>query len=268
MKILFIGDIVGKPGRTIVKNLLPTLQEKYNLEFIIANGENAVNGSGITPETAEMLFSYGIDCITTGDHIWKRKEINFYLEKNKNILRPANFPPTTPGKGITVIEKERYKIAVINLQGRVYLDQFHLGCPFKEAILSIEKLKSFTPIIIIDFHAEATSEKVALGWYLDGKVTAVVGTHTHIQTADEIILPQGTAYITDVGMVGPYDSVIGREKNIVIEKFLTQIPQHLNVAENKVKLYGVLISLNPLSGKAERIERLQIEENNLDIVTS
>ena len=206
MKILFIGDIVGSPGREAVRALLPELKKEFNLDFVVANAENAAGGSGITPKVAEELFGSGIDVLTSGDHIWKKREI-FEIIEGERILRPVNFPIGAPGRGANIFKtKAGLKVGVINVQGRVFLEA--LECTFKTTQQAQETLSGQTRIIVVDIHAEATSEKVALGWYLDGKVSAVLGTHTHIQTADERILPAGTAYITDVGMTGPQDSVI------------------------------------------------------------
>ena len=209
MKILFIGDIVGSPGREAIKNLLPELKKDYGLDFVIANAENAAGGSGITAKVAEELFDYGVDVLTSGDHIWKKREIFEIINQEERILRPLNFPSGAPGRGYGVFKvKGGLKVGVINVNGRVFMDA--LECPFKTTRAARDELAKETNIIIVDIHAEATSEKVALGWYLDGKVSAVLGTHTHIQTAVERILPEGTAFLTDAGMTGPYDSVIGR----------------------------------------------------------
>lgn len=254
MKILAIGDIVGRPGREAMRMLLPKLKQEHSLDLIIANGENAAGGSGITPKLAEELFSYGVDGLTSGDHIWKRKEIFPYLETEKKLLRPANYPLQAPGKGSMIIEKNGIKIGVINLAGRIFMEA--IRCPFVVAEEEINKLAKETKIIIVDFHAEATSEKVALGWYLDGKVSAVLGTHTHIQTADEKILPQGTAYITDLGMCGPYDSVIGRKKENVLQRFVVQVPIRFDVAKEDTHLCGVVLEIDEKSGKAVSIARV------------
>lgn len=257
MKILFIGDIVGKNGRQVVRNLLPNLLEKYKLDMVIANGENAAGGFGITEKTAAELFETGIHIITTGNHIWDKKEAIPYIAKENRILRPINYPPNTPGVGsiiFTLPSKE--KIAVINVSGRVFMNT--LDCPFRTAKDEIENLKKSTNIIIIDFHAEATSEKVAFGYYMDGLASAVIGTHTHVQTADEKILPGGTAYITDVGMTGPQASVIGIEKEQIIERFLSQMPRKYNVAGGKGLLSAVVIEIDSKSGRATAIERLQL----------
>lgn len=256
MKILFIGDIVGNPGRGAVKYFLPKLKKEHQLDFIIANAENAAGGSGITAPVAEELFKYGVSVLTSGDHIWKKRDIFDIIDQEERLLRPLNFPAGTPGRGFGVFNTDgANKIGVINLQGRVFMEA--LDCPFKAAVNAQEEIYRQTKIIIVDIHAEATSEKVALGWYLDGRVSAVVGTHTHIQTADEKILPKGTAYITDVGMVGPYDSVIGRKTEDVLERFLTLVPRRFEVAEGNVQLHGVVLDIDETSGKARSIVRIQ-----------
>lgn len=256
MKILFIGDIVGKPGRNIARKVLKDFRKKEGISAVIANGENAAGGSGLTPALAEELFDAGIDVLTSGDHIWKKREIYAYLDSTKNLVRPANYPKGVPGTGSTAIDiKGAGKIGVINLIGRVFMDA--VDCPFEKAKEEVEKLKAETPVIIVDMHAEATSEKVAMGWHLDGKVSAVIGTHTHIQTADEKILPKGTAYITDCGMTGPYDSVIGRSKEQILERFITQLPTRFEMASEGVEMHGVIIEIDEKTGKALGIKRVQ-----------
>lgn len=254
MKILFIGDIVGSPGREAVKTLVPKLKKEKELDFVIANAENASGGTGLIPKVAEELFAYGCDCLTTGDHIWKRKEV-LEIINHPYILRPANLSMDSPGKGYCILNKDNLKIAVLNLQGRVFMQP--IDCPFRKAREIIPILKKETPAILVDMHAEATSEKVAMGYFLDGLVSGVVGTHTHIQTADEKILPYGAAYITDLGMCGPYDSVIGQEKTKIIERFLTGMPKRFEVASGDVQLHGVIIEIDNVTGKALSIERVQ-----------
>lgn len=256
MKILFIGDIVGSPGREAVKELLPQLQKEYSLDFVIANAENAAGGSGITPKVAQELFDMNIDVLTSGDHIWKKREIFEIIDKEERILRPLNFPSGAPGRGYCVFKsKEGNKIGVVSLQGRVFLEA--LECPFKAARQAQEALSQEAKVIIVDIHAEATSEKVALGWYLDGKVSAVLGTHTHIQTADERILPGGSAYITDVGMTGPQDSVIGRRIEDVLQRFITAVPVRFEVASGNIWLQGAVLDIDEQTGKARSIVRIQ-----------
>jgi len=258
MKILFIGDIVGRPGRKAVKEIVPDLIEKKGLDFVIANGENAAGGSGLTPSITEELLSYGIDLLTSGDHIWKKREIIDYIAVSKNLLRPLNYPKETPGRGSAVIKsKKGYTIGVINIAGRVFMSP--LECPFKTAEEEIKNLKKKTSVIIVDIHAEATSEKIALGWHLDGKVSALLGTHTHVQTADEKILPLGTAYITDVGMTGPFDGVIGRKKEQILTRFITEMPARFEMAEGDVRLNGVIIDIDEKTGLAESIKRVEVK---------
>jgi metallophosphoesterase (TIGR00282 family) len=257
MKVLFIGDIVGKIGRQAVRNLLPNLVSRYKIDIVIANGENAAGGFGITEKTALELFGYGIHIITTGNHIWDKKEVVPYLTKENRILRPINYPPGTPGTGSIVFNtSDNEKIAVMNISGRIFMNT--LDCPFRVGRTELEKLRKSAKIIIIDFHAEATSEKVAFGYYMDGQVSAVIGTHTHVQTADEKILPNGTAYITDVGMTGPCVSIIGIEKEQIIERFLSHMPRKFEVAGGKGMLSAVVIEIDKDSGRATAIQRLQI----------
>ncbi|PIP20166.1 MAG: TIGR00282 family metallophosphoesterase [Candidatus Omnitrophica bacterium CG23_combo_of_CG06-09_8_20_14_all_40_11] len=256
MNILFIGDIVGSPGREAVRELLPELQKEYKLDFVVANAENAAGGSGITPKIAQELFEAGVNVLTSGDHIWKKREIFEIIDKEERILRPLNFPAGVPGRGACLFKaKSGSKIGVVNVQGRVFMEA--LECPFKTAREAIEALSKETKIIIVDIHAEATSEKVALGWYLDGKASSVLGTHTHIQTADERILPGGCAYITDVGMTGPLDSVIGRRIEDVLERFITCVPTRFEVAKDNIQLQGVAVDIDENTGKARSILRIQ-----------
>jgi len=256
MKILFIGDIVGAPGREAIKKLVAPLRQEEKIDFVIANAENASGGSGITLKVATELFSSGVDVLTSGDHIWKRPEIFELISQEERILRPLNFPSGAPGHGANIFKtKNGIKLGVININGRVFMDA--LECPFKTALIACESIAEETKIIILDVHAEATSEKIALGWYLDGKVSAIFGTHTHIQTADEKILPKGTAYITDVGMTGPYDSVIGRRKEDVLTRFLSSIPVRFEVAQGDIQLHGALVEIDEKTGHATSILRIQ-----------
>lgn len=256
MKVLFIGDIVGKPGRKAVKDGLPGLISKLKIDFVIANAENAAAGFGITKSIGEELLSLGIDILTSGNHIWDKKEAVSYISKENRLLRPANYPSDVPGAGSIVMNTSAgEKIAVLNLSGRVFMSA--LDCPFQIAKRELPALKEQTNVIIVDFHAEATSEKSAIGWFLDGEVSAIVGTHTHVQTADEKILPKGTAFITDVGMTGPVDSVIGVEKEQIINKFLTQIPVRFETAKGEALLSCVLLDINSRTGIANSIQRLQ-----------
>jgi metallophosphoesterase (TIGR00282 family) len=256
MKLLFIGDIVGKSGRKAVKELLPLLVSEYSPDIVIANGENAANGFGVTARIAQELFDLGIDVLTSGNHIWDKKDVLEYIQKERRLIRPANYPDNTPGMGsVVIMTEEGHKVAVLNLSGRVFMDP--LDCPFKIAEKEIKELRKEAALILVDFHAEATSEKIAAGWELDGRVTAVLGTHTHVQTADERILPGGTAYISDVGMTGSFDSVIGMDKNISIERFKTQMPISYRVAKDDIALNGVLVDADEVSGKAINIIRVQ-----------
>ncbi len=255
MKLLFIGDIVGKPGRKIIHNHLNAVVDKFQIDVVIANAENAAGGMGITPAIAEDFFSRGIEIITSGNHIWKQKDIIPFLETCDHILRPANYPGDAPGKGMTIVDtRGGPPLCVINLEGRTFMRS--LECPFKTAETLLGSIHEKTKLIVVDFHAESTSEKVALGWFLDGRVSAVLGTHTHIQTADEKILPGGTAYITDVGMTGPMDSVIGVDKEIIIKKYLTQRPVSFKVAKKNLYMQGVVVDIDEATGKCISIQRV------------
>ena len=257
MKIACIGDIVGKPGREVLAKELPLIKKEFALDFVVVNGENAAGGSGILPKQATEIFAAGADVITLGDHVWDKAEINSLLEDNQNMIRPANFPEGAPGRGYTVVEAANgHKVAVINLLGRTFM-RYNVTCPFRCLDEIVEKAASLTKIIILDMHAETTSEKVAIGHYANGRVSAVVGTHTHIQTADEKILSKGTAYITDLGMSGPYDSVIGQDKDRIIKRFLTSLPQKFEVAQAQATLCGVVIQIDEVTGQAQKIVRFQ-----------
>ncbi|HHV61829.1 MAG TPA: TIGR00282 family metallophosphoesterase [Firmicutes bacterium] len=255
MKILIIGDVVGRAGRRAVKTLLPRIADLHAPDIVIANGENVAGGFGLTDETVKELFAAGVHILTTGNHVWNKKEIYEILEREPRILRPANYPPGAPGRGSGVFCSDGgVKFGVINLSGRVFMG--NLDCPFRCAETLVEVLRKETNTILVDFHAEATSEKVALGWFLDGRVTAVVGTHTHVQTADERLLDHGTAYMTDLGMTGPVDSVIGVKKELVIGKFLSQMPIRFETATGRVCLSGAVIDVDESSGRARSIERV------------
>lgn len=258
MKVLFIGDIVGRPGRQAVKTFLPELQKEYNLDLIVANAENAAGGRGLTKEVAFELFDYGINFLTMGNHVWDQKEIIKYIDEENRLIRPANYPKGVPGKGYGYVVKNNIKVGVINLSGRVFLPP--LENPFSMAVQLINKIAVETPVILVDFHAEATSEKVAMGWFLDGKVSAVLGTHTHIQTADARILERGTAYITDVGMTGPRDSVLGVKKEVIINSFLTQMPAKFEVASGAFQINAVVLEIEEKTGKALKI--IPVQKNN------
>jgi metallophosphoesterase (TIGR00282 family) len=255
-----LGDVVGRPGRKAVRELLPLLLAEHRPDLVVANGENAAGGIGITGDSADELFACGIDILTMGNHVWDKKEAFDLLEIDQRIIRPANYPPGTCGRGYTVVKVKdkdgtEVKVGIINLAGRVFLPP--LECPFRMGRSLSELIRAETKIIIVDFHAEATSEKVALGWYLDGQVSAVVGTHTHIQTADARILPKGTAYITDVGMTGPRESVLGVKPELIIQKFLTQLPVRFEVAGGSLQLEAVLLEVDVASGRALRLQRIQ-----------
>lgn len=255
MRILFIGDVVGAPGRKAVSLLVPRLRSQHRVHFVIVNGENSAGGAGITPATASEIFSAGVDVITSGDHLWDQKEVTELLENEPRFLRPLNYPEGTIGQGSTVLEREGLPtLAVMNLQGRVFMGD--LENPFNAALAEVERLRARTNIIFIDMHAEATSEKIALARMLDGRVSAVVGTHTHVQTADEQIFPSGTAFLCDAGFTGAQESVLGREIDPVIKRFMTNTPQRFGVAKERVRLQGALIEINDTSGRAERIERV------------
>jgi len=256
MRIFFAGDVVGRPGRMAVENLYPAVREEYGIDVFIANCENAAGGSGITPDIARQLYNFGVDIITTGDHVWKEKKILEFIDNDPHLLKPANLPPSTPGVSYSVLSTEKgTKVGVICLLGRTFMPP--ADCPFRKADELIEKLKGDADLIVVDIHAEATSEKVAMGRYLEGRVAAVIGTHTHVQTADEVVLPGGTAYITDVGMTGPFESVIGREIKPVLHRFLTQMPAFFKVAQNDIRMSGAIIDVNDRTGKAQSIERIQ-----------
>jgi hypothetical protein len=261
MNILFIGDVVGNPGREAIKSLLPGLRKEFDLDFVVVNAENAAGGSGITAKVAQELFDSSVDVLTSGDHIWKKKEIFELIKTERRILRPNNFPSTAVGAGYGVFTTQKgQKIGVICVLGRVFMDA--LECPFRTTLAAVEAITKETNVILVDIHAEATSEKVALGWYLQGKVSAVLGTHTHIQTADERILPEGTAYLTDAGMTGPYDSVIGRRVEDVMERFLTHVPVRFEVAEGNVQLCGAVVEIDDRTGHAQKITRIQRKLTN------
>jgi 2',3'-cyclic-nucleotide 2'-phosphodiesterase len=251
LRILVIGDIIGKPGRKAVKEILPGLCDEHNIDLVVGNGENAAGGLGLTPSTAEELFDSGIDVITTGNHIWAYKEIIPYLDSELALLRPLNYPPINPGRGYLL----KNNVLIINLVGRVFMG--HVDCPFRAMDQLLAEFKHKSIPIIVDFHAEATSEKVAMGRYLDGRVSAVLGTHTHVGTADAHILAGGTAYVTDIGMVGPIDSVIGDDPDSVINRFLTQIPSRLSVGKGKVSFDAILVEVDEKTGKAMDIKRIQ-----------
>lgn len=252
---------MGAAGRRAVLQVLPVLKRKFAPAFIIANAENAAHGRGITGKIANELFEAGIHCLTMGNHTWDNKEIFAFIDREKRMVRPANYPPGVPGTGVTVVRSENEELAVVNLQGRTFLPA--IDCPFRTADQLLADLRKKHKLILVDFHAEATSEKIAMGWYLDGRVTAVVGTHTHVQTHDECVLPNGSAYVTDVGMVGSFEGVLGMEKDAVIQKFLTQLPMRFQVDDGKWQFHALLISADRTTGKANSVSLIRFRENEL-----
>ncbi len=260
MNILCIGDIVGRPGREVLAKMLAPFKQQHAVDFTIVNGENSAGGSGIQPKQAEEIFALGTDVITLGDHVWDKPEIQQYIKDHPRIIRPANFPDGTPGKGWTVVPSAQgIKIGVINLLGRTFM-RYNVSCPFKMFDQAFEEIKAQTPLVIVDMHAETTSEKVAFGHYVDGRASVVFGTHTHIQTADDQVLPQGTGYITDLGMTGPYDSVIGQNKEKIIQRFLTSMPQKFEVAQGPATLCGIVAEVDAHSGRSVKITRILHKE--------
>ena len=265
--LLFIGDIVGRPGRELVRRAIPVLVSHHQVDLVIANVENAAAGFGVTPDIADDFISYGVQVMTGGNHTWDKKEIVPYFADQPCLLRPANMPAGTPGRGAFVARATNgVAVAVINAMGRVFMTA--IDDPFRVVMDEIAAVQDRAKLIFVDFHAEATSEKVAMGWYLDGKVTAMVGTHTHVQTADERVLPQGTAYITDVGMTGPHDSVIGVERAAIIQRFLTGLPQRFETATENPRLNGVLIKADETTGRAISVERVNLSAKQIDAMAS
>lgn len=255
MRILLIGDIVGRPGRLAIKETLSGIKAELKIDFVVANGENAAGGIGITREIALELLNYGVNVLTMGNHVWDKKEVFSFIEKEPRIVRPANYPPGLPGTGARVfLTAGGDKVGVINLSGRVFLA--NLDCPFRTADRLVEEISKETSVILVDFHAEATSEKIALGHYLDGRVSAVVGTHTHVQTADEEILPEGTGYLTDLGMTGPRGGVIGVKKELILERFLTQKPVRHEVAEGLYQFNAAVVDIDEMTGRCREIRRI------------
>jgi 2',3'-cyclic-nucleotide 2'-phosphodiesterase len=260
MNILCIGDVVGRPGREFYAKVLKPLKDELLIDFVVTNGENASGGAGIIPKVAEELFEAGSDVITLGDHTWDKKEVFEYLDTSKRIVRPANFPERTPGHGWCIVKSAKgVKIGVINLLGRVFM-RYNVNCPFREFDKIFDEIKKEVSVVVVDMHAETTSEKVAFGHYVDGRASIVFGTHTHIQTADDAILPNKTAYITDLGMTGPYDSVIGQNKEKIIQRFLTSMPHKFEVAQDGVRVSGVIVDVDETTGRARSITRIQREK--------
>ncbi len=259
MKVIVIGDIVGKPGRKALLASLKRLKEQHEAEFVVANAENAAEGAGIVPRVGDEILGAGVDVMTSGNHIYDKKDVIKYIENEPRLLRPANYASDTPGRGVWLGSTQSgTPVAVINVQGRVFMPP--TDCPFKTADRLIAEIGNRASVIIVDHHAEATSEKQAMGRYLDGRVSVVVGTHTHVQTADEQVLPGGTAYITDLGMTGPYDSIIGVESHLVINRFLRGMPTRFETATGDARLCGVVVDIDERTGKAVGIERLQVKE--------
>ncbi len=255
MRLLFIGDVVGRPGRRAIRELVPVLRLRYSLDVVIANAENVAGGSGITPETAAELLDAGVDVLTSGDHLWDQKEVVKLLENEPRFLRPLNYPPGVIGRGSGIFQLEgQPPLAVMNVQGRVFMPA--LENPFTVAEAEVARLREQTRIIVVDIHAEATSEKIGLARMLDGRVSAVVGTHTHVQTADEQILPGGTAFLCDAGFTGPHESILGREIEPIVKRFLTSTPQRFDVARERIRLQGVLVNVDAASGHALTIQRI------------
>ncbi|MBO6179882.1 MAG: TIGR00282 family metallophosphoesterase [Selenomonadaceae bacterium] len=258
MRIMMVGDIVGKCGRRVFAKYTKKLRKEKNLDMVVVNGENAAGGKGLTDATLAELYGQGADVVTSGNHIWDKKEVMQFIDREPFLLRPANYPEGAPGKGYCLFPWKAQNVAVINLSGRVFFDA--LDDPFQKINEILSKIKSEAQIIILDFHAEATSEKIAMGYYLDGKVSAVIGTHTHVQTADEQIFENGTAYITDVGMTGPKNSILGVKKEIIIEKFLTALPSRFEVAEGPGVYSAIIIEIDDATGFATKVERILIYE--------
>jgi 2',3'-cyclic-nucleotide 2'-phosphodiesterase len=255
MRILMIGDVVAAPGRRVLAHWVPRLRTELGLDLVVANVENAAGGVGITNAVAEEILSSGVDVMTGGNHIWDKSEGISFIEESSVMVRPINHPPGTPGRGFGIYRVGDHSVAVINALGRVFMNP--IDCPFRAIDDVLGRLDAHVKVILVDFHAEATAEKIAMGWYLDGRVTAVVGTHTHVQTADEQILPQGTAYVTDLGMTGPHDSVIGVRKELAIRRMTTGLPVRFQPAEQDARLHAVVCEVNPDNGRALRIERVQ-----------
>ena len=262
MKILFIGDIFAKVGRDLVRRAIPALVRTHDLDLVLANGENAAGGFGLTREIATELFGLGIAAMTSGNHIWDKREVLAFIDEEPRLLRPLNFPAGTPGRGSTIVTTTRgARVGVVNLMGRIFMNP--LDDPFSLGRAEVERLKAHVPVVFVDVHAEATSEKIAMGWHLDGLATAVVGTHTHVQTADDQILPGGTAYLTDVGMTGPHDGVIGVDRVPVIHRFLTGLPSKFDTATGMPRLHAVIVTADQ-TGRAIAIERLSLTPTDLE----
>ncbi len=263
MRILFIGDIFAKVGRDLVRRAVPGLVRTREIDLVIANGENAAGGFGLTRDVSDELFKAGVEVMTSGNHVWDKRELLTFIDDEPRLLRPLNYPEGTPGRGSTLVTTAHGdRVGIVNVMGRVFMTA--IDDPFTIARREVERLRAQTPIVFVDMHAEATSEKVALGWYLDGLASAVVGTHTHVQTADAQVLPGGTAYITDVGMTGPHDGVIGVDRQAIINRFLTGLPSRFDTARGMPRLHGVIVDVDPETGKATAIERLSLTTDDVE----
>ncbi len=268
VNLLCIGDVVGKPGRFVLSQALPTLIQQHEIDCVICNAENAAGGSGLTPQLYDKFRRYGVDLVTLGDHVYRKQEIIPILETSDRIVRPANFPPASPGRTFAVFETKRGpKVAVVSVMGRMFMRP-PTNCPFAAVDKALGQLPPDVKVLVVEIHAEVTSEKVAMGWHLDGRASVVFGTHTHVPTADECVLPKGTAYITDLGMTGPYDSVLGRRKDRVIRTLLTNLPNPFDVATGDARLCGVLVKVDASTGRATHIERVRVDAKDLDVVMS
>jgi metallophosphoesterase (TIGR00282 family) len=267
MNILIIGDIVGSPGRTILKRALPKVTRKHDVDYVIANAENAAGGFGVTKEICDELLDAGVDCLTSGNHIWDKREILPVIDLIPQLIRPLNYPTGQPGRGFHVGKGKRSKVpvATLNLSGRVFMNGA-MDDPFRLGLEEVERLRKEAKVIIVDMHAEASSEKTAIGYYLDGRVSAVVGTHTHVPTCDHRVLPKGTAYCTDLGMTGPYDSVIGVEKDNVIQRFLTAMPGRFETAKGDPRFAAAVVTVDPETGRARGIDRMLLAEDDLELI--
>ena len=262
MRILFIGDVFGRPGRKMVELYLAKIQWEYKIDFTILNGENSSGGRGINKVAWEQMVPLGVDAVTMGNHVWDNRDLLQWIEQEKRLVRPANLPANSPGRGYTVLPCGNEKVAVVNLLGRVYMPQPTGNCPFEALQKIIEEIRGITPIIIVDFHGEATSEKQALAWFADGKVSAIIGTHTHVQTNDARILPKGTAYLSDAGMTGPRDSILGVAREVIVQRFLTQRPSRFEVAEGDLQWNSVVLDIAP-DGSARQIEVLNFVHQSI-----
>lgn len=263
MRILFIGDIFGRPGREIARRAIPALVSQRDIDLVIANVENSAAGFGVTGDIADTILTYGVDVMTTGNHVWDKKEVLDYIPRQPKLLRPANYPSSVPGRGSYLARtRSGDPVGVVNVMGRVFM--MPLDDPFAVVLREVEALRAKARVIIVDFHAEATSEKVSMGWHLDGRVTAVFGTHTHVQTADERVLPKGTAYLTDVGMTGPYDSIIGVTVDAALGRFLNSMPAKFEAASGPARLNAVIVTADPATGKATALERLNLSHQDVE----